>query len=120
MPNGNTPTPPAQVTGRRPFSFTLIFLGLILVLVALGYLVLTVLSLKTTIAKIEYQTKSVGTFPNNLDSINRILSGTKDRLMIAVDFAGYGEYSYPAAFEKYAQLLKDLSAKDVEIAILLY
>jgi hypothetical protein len=66
-------------------------------------------------------TSYVGEFPKNMESIINVTSAAAKKLDIMVDFAGYGNYSNPEAFNKYFRTLIDLhGGKKIKVRVLLY
>lgn len=64
-------------------------------------------------------TKYVGTFPDNMEAINKLISSTKRSLLIVVDVPAYGHFSNPMAHNDYRHdiehLVTPIGKTDVKI-----
>jgi hypothetical protein len=65
-------------------------------------------------------TQYVGSFPNNLNAINSLIKTTKRELYIAADYAAYGRYSNPPAFDEYQAALFALKCQNTKIHMKAY
>jgi len=66
-------------------------------------------------------TRFVGTFPGNLRDVTELVKRTRRRLVVLIDFCGYGYYSDPHAFREYYQGLRQLTvAQNKELKIICY
>lgn len=66
-------------------------------------------------------TSYIGEFPKNMESIIKVTSAAAKKLDIMVDFAGYGNYSNPEAFNRYFRTLLDPhKGKRTTVRLLLY
>ncbi len=66
-------------------------------------------------------TSYIGEFPKNMDAIIKVTGAAAKKLDIMVDFAGYGNYSNPEAFNTYFRTLLDPHrGKRITVRVLLY
>ena len=93
-----------------------------LILVASGYSVLLlrlladtrkIANLEQTIPERLKKTASlqIGLFPDNMDQITDLIEHTDSKLVIICDYAGYGHYSAPVKFDRYADAIKRVAKK---------
>jgi hypothetical protein len=65
-------------------------------------------------------TRFVGLFPKNLTHITEVLGRGSKYIYIMSDFADYGSYSSPFAFEEYLKKIKDALKEKIPVRIMCY
>jgi hypothetical protein len=65
-------------------------------------------------------TRFVGVFPKNLTHITEVIAKGSKYIYIMADFADYGSYSSPQAFEDYLKKIKEALNKKVPVRIMCY
>jgi hypothetical protein len=115
-------------TPRWPIRRLFEWVTLILAIVAIVFAVVQFLDSRKQLRRLEevashIQTQYVGSFPENMDEIMRVVRNVSDggQLDIMTDFAGYGLYSRNALFQQYVAALHDaVQSKNARERILVY
>ncbi|HEY2117214.1 MAG TPA: hypothetical protein VGJ51_19090 [Candidatus Angelobacter sp.] len=65
-------------------------------------------------------TRYIGLFPKNLTEIAEVVGKAGRNVCIMTDFVSYGHYSFPAAFAKYLNKIKEASEREANVRIICY
>jgi hypothetical protein len=65
-------------------------------------------------------TRSIGSFPRDVDHIVKVVADAEKTLLIMADYLDYGRFTKPEGFDKYAEALMSGLKNGVEVKVLIY